>query len=109
MEFLVEFEVNVPDGAPESEVKDRETAEPSAAAKLVDEGHLGPALEAARRTRRDQGRWPLPRRQRTAARRSARRASRISPRPSSRRRCLAAPRPSGAGTAAPRRDVLRHT
>ena len=38
MEFLVEFEVNVPDGTPESEVKDRENAEASAAAKLVDEG-----------------------------------------------------------------------
>jgi muconolactone delta-isomerase len=40
MEFLVEFEVNVPDGTPESEVKDRERAEASAAAKLVDRGHL---------------------------------------------------------------------
>jgi muconolactone delta-isomerase len=40
VEFLVEFEVNIPDGAPESEVKNRETAEASAAAKLVDEGHL---------------------------------------------------------------------
>jgi muconolactone D-isomerase len=40
MEFLVEFEVNIPDGAPESEVKDRESAEASAAATLVDEGHL---------------------------------------------------------------------
>jgi muconolactone delta-isomerase len=40
MEFLVEFEVNIPDGTPESEVKDRENAEASAAAKLVDAGHL---------------------------------------------------------------------
>ena len=40
MEFLVEFEVNVPDGTPASEVKNREHAEASAAAKLVDEGHL---------------------------------------------------------------------
>jgi muconolactone delta-isomerase len=40
MEFLVEFEVNIPDGTPESDVKDREAAEASAAAKLVDEGHL---------------------------------------------------------------------
>ena len=40
MEFLVEFEVNIPDGTPESEVKDRENAETSAAAKLADEGHL---------------------------------------------------------------------
>jgi muconolactone delta-isomerase len=40
VEFLVEFEVNIPEGAPESEVKGRENAEASAAAKLVDEGHL---------------------------------------------------------------------
>jgi len=40
MEFLVDFQVNVPDGAPEPEVKDRERAEASAAARLVDEGHL---------------------------------------------------------------------
>jgi muconolactone D-isomerase len=40
MEFLVEFEVNVPDGAPASEVEFRNSAEASAAAKLVDQGHL---------------------------------------------------------------------
>ena len=40
MEFFVEFEVNVPDGTPESEVEERDKAEASAAAKLVDEGHL---------------------------------------------------------------------
>ena len=40
MEFLVEFEVNVPEGTPETEVKDRESAEASAAAKLAGEGHL---------------------------------------------------------------------
>ncbi len=40
MEFLVEFEVNVPDGTAESEVKDRESAEASAATKLVEQGHL---------------------------------------------------------------------
>jgi muconolactone delta-isomerase len=40
VEFLVEFEVNVPDGTPESEVTDRDNAEAAAAAKLVDEGHL---------------------------------------------------------------------
>lgn len=40
MEFLVEFEVNVPDGAPASEVELRFSAEASAAARLVDEGHL---------------------------------------------------------------------
>jgi muconolactone D-isomerase len=40
MEFLVEFEIDIPEGTPESEVEDRENAEVSAAAKLVDEGHL---------------------------------------------------------------------
>ena|ERR1700704_1348569 len=40
MEFLVEFEVNVPDGAPASEVEARKSAEASAAARLMDEGHL---------------------------------------------------------------------
>jgi muconolactone delta-isomerase len=40
MEFLVEFEVNIPVGTPDSEVAERESAEASAAAQLVDEGHL---------------------------------------------------------------------
>jgi muconolactone delta-isomerase len=40
MEFLVEFNVDVPAGAFESEVDDREAAEASAAAKLVDDGHV---------------------------------------------------------------------
>jgi len=40
MEFLVEFEVNVPEGTPASDVQHRENAEATAAAKLVDEGHL---------------------------------------------------------------------
>src|ERR1700738_1736037 len=40
VEFLVEFEINVPEGTPESEVKERENAEAVAAAKLVDDGHL---------------------------------------------------------------------
>jgi len=40
MEFLVEFEVNVPAGAPTREVEDRETAEASAAARLAEQGHL---------------------------------------------------------------------
>ena len=40
MEFLVEFEVNVPAGASTDEVEDRETAEASAAARLAEEGHL---------------------------------------------------------------------
>jgi muconolactone delta-isomerase len=40
MEFLVEFDVNVPDGASPSEIEDREDGEAVAAAKLVKEGHL---------------------------------------------------------------------
>ena len=40
MEFLVEFEINVPDGTAESEVRARQAAEASAAAQLVRDGHL---------------------------------------------------------------------
>jgi muconolactone delta-isomerase len=40
MEFLVDFQVNVPEGTPESVVEARERAEASAAARLVDDGHL---------------------------------------------------------------------
>ena len=47
MEFLVEFEVDVPDGAAASEVDARRTAEAAAAARLVDEGHLVRLWKAA--------------------------------------------------------------
>jgi len=40
MEFLVEFELNVPEGTPESDVKQRESAEAAASADLAREGHL---------------------------------------------------------------------
>jgi len=40
MEFLVDFNVNIPDGTPESEVRDRDSAEATAASKLVEQGHL---------------------------------------------------------------------
>ncbi len=40
MEFLVEFDVHVPEGTPESEVDERDRAESSAAATLADAGHL---------------------------------------------------------------------
>jgi muconolactone D-isomerase len=40
MEFVVECDVNVPDGTPWSEVKGRERAEASAAGRLAEEGHL---------------------------------------------------------------------
>src|SRR3989442_3748600 len=40
MEFLVQLELNVPDGVPESEVEDRKRAEAAAAETLAGEGHL---------------------------------------------------------------------
>lgn len=40
MEFLVEFEINIPRGTPESEVTGRQEAEAVAAAALADQGHL---------------------------------------------------------------------
>jgi muconolactone delta-isomerase len=40
MDFLVEFEIKVPEGIPESEVAARQDAESAAAANLVDQGHL---------------------------------------------------------------------
>ena len=40
MEFLVGFDVTIPDGTPESEVRERESAEATAAATLAREGHL---------------------------------------------------------------------
>ena len=40
MEFLVEFDVDVPAGAARSEVEERQSNEAPAAAKLAEEGHL---------------------------------------------------------------------
>jgi len=40
VEFLVAFEVNAPEGTPESEVVEREQAEAAAAGVLVEEGNL---------------------------------------------------------------------
>ena len=40
MEFLVEFEVEVPAGASHADVEQRQRAESAAAAKLVEDGHL---------------------------------------------------------------------
>jgi muconolactone D-isomerase len=40
MEFLVEFEVEVPAGTPHAEVERRQRAESDAAAKLAEDGHL---------------------------------------------------------------------
>ena len=40
MEFLVEFELNIPDGTPEAEVRDRVRDEADASAALGRSGHL---------------------------------------------------------------------
>ncbi len=40
MEFLVEFEVEVPAGTPDAEVEQHQRAESAAAAKLAGAGHL---------------------------------------------------------------------
>ena len=40
MEFLVEFELEVPRGTPESEVEQRTRAESTAVARLAREGHV---------------------------------------------------------------------
>ena len=40
MEFLVEFEVEVPAGTPDAEVEQRQRAESAAAAKLAEDGYL---------------------------------------------------------------------
>ena len=40
MEFLVEFEVEIPAGTPQAEVEQRQRAESAAAAKLAEDGHL---------------------------------------------------------------------
>jgi muconolactone delta-isomerase len=40
VEFLVEFDVKIPDGAPRTEVEERNSAEAAAAARLAEAGHL---------------------------------------------------------------------
>jgi muconolactone D-isomerase len=40
MEFLVEFEVEIPTGTPHAEVEQHQRAESAAAAKLAEDGHL---------------------------------------------------------------------
>ena len=40
MEFLVQFDLDIPDGVAESDVDDRVRAEAAAAEMLADEGHL---------------------------------------------------------------------
>lgn len=40
MEFLVQFDITIPDGAQESEINELESAEASAAGELARDGHL---------------------------------------------------------------------
>jgi muconolactone D-isomerase len=40
MEFLVEFEIEIPAGTPDAEVEQRQRAESAAAAKLAEDGNL---------------------------------------------------------------------
>ena len=40
MEFLVEFEIEIPAGTPHEDVQRRQRAESAAAAKLAEDGHL---------------------------------------------------------------------
>lgn len=40
MEFLVEFDVQIPDTAARAEIEERNRAEAAGAAKLVEDGHL---------------------------------------------------------------------
>jgi muconolactone D-isomerase len=40
MEFLVEFQLDIPEEVPSSEVEDRQSAEVAAADVLADQGHL---------------------------------------------------------------------
>jgi muconolactone delta-isomerase len=47
VEFLVEFDVRVPDEAAETEVEERVRGEASAAAKLANEGYLVPLWKPA--------------------------------------------------------------
>ena len=72
MEFLVEFEVDVPAGTSEAEVTDRERAEAVAATRLVDEGHLLRVWKRPLSTGETTCARPVPRRKQSGARRSPR-------------------------------------
>jgi muconolactone D-isomerase len=55
MEFLVEFEITVPQGTAEIEVERRENAEAVSAAALVEQGHLLRVWKLAARNGRGSG------------------------------------------------------
>ena len=63
MEFLVEFELDIPDSVPKSEVEAREKSEAGAAETLADQGHLVRLWRASVDTGPNDGPWPLSRRQ----------------------------------------------
>ena len=50
MEFLVQFELDVPDGVADSEIEDRGRAEAVAAETLAQEGHLVRLWQVSSRT-----------------------------------------------------------
>jgi muconolactone delta-isomerase len=58
MEFLVQFELDVPDGVAESEVEDRVRAEAAAAETLADDGQLVRLWQASAGHGTNDGRWP---------------------------------------------------
>jgi hypothetical protein len=63
MEFLVEFEAEVPAGTPDAEVEQHQRADSAAAAKLAGGRAPRPALQTAARRRRDDRDRAVPRRQ----------------------------------------------
>ena len=61
MDFLVEFDIQIPDDASRSEVEERQGGEAAAAARLAREGHLVRIWEAAGGAWREQGGGVVPR------------------------------------------------
>ena len=63
MDFLVEFDIQIPDDAPGSEVEERQRGEAAAAARLAREGHLVRVWKLPVAPGREQGPGLVPRRQ----------------------------------------------
>jgi hypothetical protein len=61
MEFLVEFEFEVPAGTPDAEVEQRQRAESAAAAELAEGRASRSALETVARRQRNHGHRAVPR------------------------------------------------
>jgi hypothetical protein len=77
MEFLVQFELDIPDGVAESEVEDRERAEAAAGRDVGGPRSPRPTLESFRRTRPNDGPWSLSRRQQGGTRRTSGRSAAV--------------------------------